>query len=180
MDKIVNLSDYRHQVFKKRVYGFWEKHLSESFGLNSRFTDLSDKVLYLLAQPGDASTKLFYELIMGILDYGKADDFFYLDNHQKLIVVDIHMFLADHGRFEMMRRLGWLESHPCLQDPLVAIVQQFDQIKPLCLASLPTLASSHSDYESYQQLISREKQVFIRWMLHDALEVFKKRISTSI
>ena len=179
MDKIVNLSDYRHQVYQKKVYGFWEKHLGESFALNSRFTDLSDKVLYLLAEPGDVSTQLYYELIMGVLDYGKADDFFYLDNHQKLTVVDIHMFLADHGRFEMMRRLGWLKNHPCLQDPLMAIVQQFDDIKPRCLVDLPVLVRSHHDYESYQRLISREKQVFIRRMLHDALEVFKKRISIS-
>ena len=180
MDKIINLSDYRHQVFHRKVYGYWKQHLGESFHLNYRLMDLSDKALYLLAQPGDASTKLYYQLIMGVLDFGEADNFFYLDNHQKLTVVDIHMFLADHGRFEMMRRLGWLENHSCLQHPLVTIVQKFDEIKSGCQADFPVLVSTHPDYESYQRLIPREKQVFIRRMLHDALEVFKNRISTTL
>lgn len=180
MEKIVKLSDYRRQVFQNKIYGYWKQHLGETFDLNCRMRDLSDRVLYLLSQPGDASTQLFYQLIMGILDFGKADDFFYLDNHQKLTVVDIHMFLADHGRFEMMRRLGWLKNHTCLQHPLVIIVQRFHEIKAGCQDDFPTLVSTHPDYTTYQRLIQREKQVFIRRKLHDALEAFKNRLSTSV
>lgn len=177
MNKVIDINTYRRQLIQKKIYGVWERQLGESFNLDTRLTDLSDRVLCLLAQPGDASTTLYYELIMGSLDYGKADNFLHLDNHQKLAVVDVHMFLADHGRFEMMRRLGWLKSHTCLKHPLVTIARQIDEIKPRCLADFPDLVASHPDYAAYQPLIPREKQVFIRRKLNDALEVFKKRIA---
>lgn len=178
MVKVININTYRRELVEKRVYGVWQRLLGESFNLDTRLTDLSDRVLCLLAQPGDVSTKLYYEMIMGALDYGPADRFRFLDDHQKMAVVDIHMFLADHGRFEMMQRLGWLKSHICLKSSLVAIVEQFEEIKTRCLADFPELVVSHPDYDAYQPLIPREKQVFIRRKLNDALEVFKKRIAT--
>ena len=45
-------------------------------------------------------------MIMGVLDLGPAAKFNYLPTEQQMQVVDIHLFLADHMRFEMMLRLN--------------------------------------------------------------------------
>lgn len=177
MNKVVNLNSYRRQAIEKKAYGVWEKTLGESFGIDTRMTDLTDRVLGKLAEPGDQSAQLFYEMIMGLLEFGRAEGFLYLDNHQKMAVVDIHLFLADHCRFEMMRRLDWLKSHDCLHRPLVMIVREFNNIKTACLTNFPELVPSHPDYDQYQDLVPREKQVFIRKKLNDALDAFAKRIS---
>ncbi len=175
MDNVVNINQYRRQMIEKKAYGVWEKAFGEVFDIDTRMKDLSDRVLGRLSQPGDHSTHLFYEMIMGIFEFGRAKHFLYLDNHQKMAIVDIHLFLADHCRFEMMRRLNWLESHGCLTLPLVKIVQEFNHTKRACLNNFPELVPSHPDYQEYMNLIPREKQVFIRKKLNDALDAFDKQ-----
>ena len=89
--------------------------LGEAFGAHTRIADLPDKVILGLAQPGDASSTAFYELIMGVLDLGPAAKFFYLSNDEQMRVVDIHLLLADQVRFEMMRRIEAGEIAPHLE-----------------------------------------------------------------
>ena len=94
-------------------------------------------------------------------------------------VVDIHLFLADQVRFEVMRRLKWLVHLPCKNYNLVEMVQDFDKIKTACKSSPPELVASHPDNTSYQQLGTGDKEVFIRRMLRDAIEAFKDRLTPS-
>ena len=118
----------------------------------------------------------YYELIMGILDLGPADGFHYLDNHNQMRVVDIHLFLADQLRFEMMRRLEWLLSFEGSKYSLFEMVQEFDRIKIYCREKPPDLARSNANYSEYTHLTHGDKEVFIRRMLQEALDTFKKRI----
>jgi hypothetical protein len=90
-------------------------------------------------------------------------------------VVDIHLFLADQMRFEIMRRLKWLINLPCEKYGLVEMVQGFDTVKSECKGTFPELAASHPDYPAYAQLPRSERESFIRRMLRDALETFKNR-----
>jgi len=173
MTKVVNIQSYRAKVLQKRAFGHWEKRFKESYNLQTRLSDLSDKTLYFLAQPGENSSTAFYELIMGILDLGPAIKFNYLPNKEQMRVVDIHLFLADQVRFEVMRRLKWLVKLPCEKCNLIAMVQDFDKIKPKSKESPPELSASHPDIISYQQLATGDKEVFIRRMLRDAIEAFK-------
>jgi hypothetical protein len=179
MDNVIDINAYKHQTLKKRIYGPWQRRFGETFHLKTRLGDLSDRTLFLLAQPGDNNAEPFYELIMGVLGLGDATHFFYLDDHHKLTVVDIHMFLADHVRFEMMQRLLWIENHSCLKYPIVSLVQQFDKLKPLCMAHPPTLVRSHPGYQTYISLIPIEKQIFIRRMLREALAAFQRQEFTT-
>jgi len=176
MTKVVNIQAYRVQILHQRAFGHWEKRFQESYSLKTRLSDLSDKTLYFLAQPGENSSIAYYELIMGILDFGPATKFNYLPNREQMRVVDIHLFLADQVRFEVMRRLKWLVHLPCDKHNLVEMVQNFDKIKPECKASPPKLSASHPDNISYQQLTNGDKEVFIRRMLRDAIEAFKDRL----
>ncbi len=176
MTKVVDLHDYRLQVLEKRGFGPWQKRFSESYDSRTRPSDLSDKTLYYLSQPGENSSTAYYELIMGILGLGLATEFHYLDNRDQMRVVDIHLFLADQLRFEMMQRLGWLLSYGGSNYSLLAMVQEFDTVKTICRQNPPDLARSNPSYSEYIQLTDGDKDVFIRRLLQEALDKFKERI----
>jgi hypothetical protein len=176
MPKIVNLQNYRAKALEQRSYGAWQKRFGESYGIHTKLSDLSDKTLYYLALPGDNSTNAFYEFIMGVLGLGAFSKFHYLENITQLMVVDIHLFLADQIRFELMRRLTWLQGFPTEDNALLEMVQQRDALKAKCKENPPVLAESHPQYDDYQQRTRGDKEVFIRRLLQQALDVFKKRL----
>ena len=176
MPKIVNLQNYRVKALEQRSYGPWQKRFGESFGIHTKLSDLSDKTLYYLALPGDSSTNAFYEFIMGVLDMGMFSQFHYLENKDQLMVVDIHLFLADQVRFELMHRLEWLQGFSTEDNTLLEMVRRHDALKAESKNNPPVLTESHPQYDEYQQRTRGDKDVFIRRLLQDALEVFKKRL----
>ncbi len=176
MTKVVDLKTYRLQAQEKRGFGPWKKRFSESYDSRTRLSDISDKTLYYLSQPGENSSNAYYEIIMGILDLGPAVEFHYLDNQDQMRVVDIHLFLADQLRFEMMRRLDWIRSFAGCDFSLLEMVQEFDTIKNKCRERPPELARSNTNYSEYSHLTDGDKEVFIRRMLQEALDSFKQRI----
>jgi hypothetical protein len=176
MTKVVDLKTYRIRALEQRGFGPWQKRFAESYDSKTRLSDLSDKTLYYLSQPGENSSNAYYELIMGILDLGLAIEFHYLSNQAQMRVVDVHLFLADQLRFEMMRRLEWILSFEGGNYSLLEMVQEFDDIKDRCRQYPPTLAPSNMNYAEYTQLTDGDKEVFIRRMLQEALDTFKKRI----
>jgi hypothetical protein len=91
-------------------------------------------------------------------------------------VVDIHLFLADQVRFEMMWRLEWIKAFEGRKFGLIELVQNFKHITTKCRENPPELAESNPDYHTYTGLTHGDKEVFIRRMLQKALEAFTKRI----
>ena len=176
MTKVVDLHHYRTKLVEKRAFGPWQKRFSETYHTKTRLSDLSDRTLFILAQPGEHSSIAYYETIMGTLDLGPATKFDYLATEMQMRVVDIHLFLADQIRFEMMRRLEWLDSLPCQNISIIEMVQKFDRVKAECGGTPPELAPSHPGYQPYQKLAPRDKEVFIRQILREALEKFAERL----
>jgi hypothetical protein len=175
MGKIVDLQSYRNRAAEERAFAPWRKRFSEDFSKTPRLADLSDETLMKLAEPGEDKAMAYYELIMAILDLGDGIKFYYLDKGEQLQVVDIHLFLVDQVRFELMRRLGWLEDYPGLAYPIPALVTGFDRIRNA--AAAPALADSRPDYEQYRQLPVRERESFVRRLLPAALEAFRLRLA---
>ena len=176
MTKVVDLHHYRTKAVEQRAFGPWQKRFGETYHTQTRLSDLSDKTLFILAQPGEHSSIAYYEIIMGILDLGPATKFDYLASEEQMRVVDIHLFLADQIRFEMMRRLEWLDSLPCQNVSIIVMVQEFDRVKTAFRGSPPGLAPSHPGYDAYQKLATRDKEVFVRQILREALEEFAERV----
>jgi hypothetical protein len=81
-------------------------------------------------------------------------------------------------RFEMMRRLEWLEALPCQNFTMISMVQTYEQMRNRFKDKPPELAASHPGHEAYQKLVIRDKEVFIRQMLREALEKFEERIES--
>lgn len=176
MTKIVDLQSFREKTLEHRSFGPWRNRFGESYGAGARVSDLSDRTLFSLAQPGETSSTAFYELIMGSLDMGPAARFYDLSNDLQMRVIDIHLVLADHVRFEMMRRLGWLKRFPCADQGLIEMVLKFDAVKEQTRRNPPALSESHPDYQAYRQLSGGDQEVFIRRMLPAALEAFKQQL----
>ena len=176
MTKVVDLQTYRTKALEHRGFGPWQKRFGESFDSTTRIVDLSDSTLYYLAQPGESSSVAYYEFIMGILDLGAAPKFHYLGNRDQMLIVDIHLFLADQMRFEMMRRLEWIRTYAGGEYSLVNMILKFEKVKIKCREYPPDLAESNPDYATYTQLTVGDKEVFIRRMLQEALESFKERL----
>jgi hypothetical protein len=175
MTKIVDLHHYRTQMLEERAFGPWRKRFGEAYNIKTCLDELSDQTLYYLAQPGEHCSIAYYEAIMGVLGLGPAAKFDYLPSEEQMKVVDIHLFLADQFRFEMMRRLSWLDTLSSQKISIVEMIRDFDAVKAKCGSNPPKLAPSHPGYTSYQNLAARDKEVFIRQLLREALEEFPKR-----
>ena len=176
MTKVVNLQEYRTKATEQRVFGVWQKRFTETFDSTTRMADLSDTTLYFLAQPGEPSSVAYYEVIMGILDLGLAAKFHYLDNRNQMLVVDLHLYLADQIRFELMHRLRWITGFEGQKYSILEMIQNYNSVRQSCRANPPELSAANSAYSEYIQLTPGDKEVFIRRMLQEALEAFKKRL----
>jgi hypothetical protein len=174
MTKIVDLQAYRSKTVEERSFGRWQKRFGEQYDRNTMLPDLSDRTLYLLALPGEKNAIPFYELIMGILNIGEPLKFYYLDKEAQMRVMDIHLYLADQVRFEMMRRLGWLSNYPCQNYRLLEMVQDFENTKAHGKNNPPELAESHPDYKAYRAVEGMDREVFIRFRFPKALLAFKE------
>ncbi len=174
MDKIVRLEVYRAKALEKKAFSSWEKRFGIAFGVSTRLKDLDDTILLALAQPGDDSSEAFYELIMGTLELGDTPEFHYLPNAAQMKVVEVHLFLADLARFEMMRRLDWLEALSCEDLSLVELVLNHSTLQPESRENPPALKVYHPLYQDYQTMVTGDKQVFIRQLLPDALAAFRE------
>ena len=135
MTKVVDLQTYRTKAVEQRGFGPWQKRFHETFDSTTRLENLSDTTLYFLAQPGELSSVAYYEVIMGVLHFGDASEFYSLDNSDQMLVVDLHLFLADQVRFEMMRRLKWITGFEGIKYSILQMIQEFDRIKENCRAN---------------------------------------------
>lgn len=176
MADIVDLKSFRNKNIDQKIFGPWNKRFGEVFSHDNRIEDISDNTLFLLAQPGEQSAQSFYEFIFASLGLSPSSELESLEKGLQLRVMDIHLFLADLFRFEMMRRLGWLEPFSCASRPLVELVANFDKYKKFCRENPPELCDTHPDHSSYISLHERDKEGYIRRLLPGAIEIFKRKI----
>jgi hypothetical protein len=174
MAKVIPMDGYRNLQALRAGYSHWRRKFNEAFDAATSITGLGPATLSYLAEPGDHSTAALYTLILGFLGYGLHDSFESLDTQSQSHVLDIHLFMVDQIRFEMMFRLGWLEYFIGNRFPLFEMVTEYDRVKLACQANPPRLAKDHPAFEAYCAHVDRDKQVLIRRMLPLALETFKK------
>jgi len=173
MAKIIPLDEYRIRSLLRAGYNQWQKKYKEEFNLTTGLADLSPATLCQLAEPGEASTTSLCSMIIGFLGYGDSETFESLDSRLQNDILDIQMFMADQIRFEMMHRLGWLDSFSGSRYSFFKMVTAFEHVFELCRKNPPKLAKDHPRYDEYRILVDRDQQVFIRRMLPAALEMFK-------
>jgi hypothetical protein len=173
MVQIVQLSEIREQHAARAGFAAWRRRFDEDYDNRIRIMDLSNTTLCCLAEPGEESDALLNALIFGILGYDETLVFGDLAPGNQTRILDIHLFLADQIRFELMRRMTWIEKSAVDCFPILDIVRDFGRVRARFASDPPRLARSHPGYGEYSQLIHRDQQVFIRRLLPAALEAFK-------
>ena len=173
MAKIIQLDEYRETAALRAGFDQWLK--TNVHATRTRLRELPPDILSRLAEVGDENANAFYSLIIGFLGYGPSEGLDTLDPQTQSHVLDIHLFMADQIRFEIMCRLRWLDGSAGNQFSLFEMVSRFVDVRQACQAHPPQLAKDHPQWVEYQHLVERDQQVFIRRMLTSALAAFKVR-----
>jgi hypothetical protein len=173
--EVIHLETMRRHLAARRGLQHWSRRFGEAFAENTRLQDLSDAALGQLVQAGEPTTQALNELIMGIRNMGPAGRFHLMDNAQKMALMDIAIFLIDQIRFECMRRLGWIESYTTIDIPLVDLISDFTDWRGPGPAYTPALAPDHPRYQEYLQEFDADKLAFVRRLIPEAIETFRRR-----
>ena len=174
MAEIVQLAQYREQSALRNGYHLLRCRFDHAFDACTRLADLAPEVLYHLALPDDSSTLTLYGMILGFQGCDASATFDTVDSGMQKDLVDLHLFLSDQVRFEMMFRLGWLAAVPSRDLSLFALIRDAAGAQRLSRRYPPQLSSDHPDFSSYQALFERDQQVYIRRLMPSALEAFQQ------
>lgn len=181
MAEVVDLDRFRRKLAADKGFRTWLKRFQDQFGPDTRLEDLASETLLYLATPGEENLYVFFDLVMGAMGLGGAlrfrlDD---LESSTKLRIMDAAFALMDRARFEVMRRLGWVEGTPGENVPLIALVQQAWEQGSDFTREVPRLAPSHPDYRNYQTLGSIDQGTTIRRLIPRAVAQFRNEIKGS-
>ena len=170
MTRVVHIDKIRLESSVRKGFRNWNSKFKEDFGMETRLSQISDKTLAFLVKGRDTSLFYLYDLIMCLKNLGSGFEFNDLNSDQKMMVMDLYLFLLDRIRFEFMMRLGWLSSYPGDDLTLVELIIQFDKLGSILQTRLPQLAPSHEGYSTFISMNEFEKEEFIRRLIPEALK----------
>lgn len=180
MAEVIDLERFRAKVAADQGFRTWLARFQEQFGPETRLRDLSPATLLYLASPGEENLFVFFDLIMGVRGLGgsarfRLDD---LDFPTKLKIMDTALALVDRVRFELMRRLGWVEEDiPGGEASLIQLVQQAWGRETDFTLEVPSLSGDHPEYAAYARLNPMDRAVFIRRLIPQAVAAFRERLA---
>ena len=178
MAEVIDLEDFRRKLAADQAFRTWLARFKEQFGPETRFQDLSPQTLLYLASPGEDNLYVYFDLIMGARGLGgsvrfRLDD---VDYQVKLKIMDTAFALVDRVRFEVMRRLGWVDAAPGMETPLIELVQQAWRKGAAFARELPHLSTRHPEYDSYRTLHPMDQAVFLRRLIPRAVSQFRAQL----
>ncbi len=178
MGELVDLERFRAKLAADQGFRTWLTRFKEQFGPETRLKDLSPQTLLYLATPGEDHLYVYFDLIMGAQGLGgsvrfRLDD---LDYTVKLKIMDTAFALVDRVRFEVMRRLGWVDTVPGMDTPLIEMVQQAWRKGSAFARELPHLSTRHPEYDGYLKLHPMDQAVFLRRLIPRAVSQFRTQM----
>lgn len=175
MAEVIDLERFRAKIAADHGFRTWLSRFQEQFGPDTRLQDLHPQTLLYLATPGEENLYVYFDLIMGSQGLGgslrfRLDD---LEHVAKMKIMDTALALVDRVRFEVMRRLGWVEAVPELDTPIIALVQRAWRRGEAFIRELPRLSPGHPDYQAYARLSPMDQAVFLRKLIPRAVGQFR-------
>lgn len=175
MGEVIALHERRRRIRARRAFSLWEKHFHRLFDESTAVRDLPDAVLAVLIQPGEQSTRLLQSLVVKILTGDEAADLEGLPPSRKIQAIDVTLLLVDQIRFECMRRLGWVESDPRAEIPIVDLLDQYVSGEVTGPQFTPGIHPHHPLYAEYQKTFAGDQGAFVRKLIPRAIEEFFRR-----
>ena len=175
MGRVIQLEQARLQQLARRVFAPWPRRLGYRPRPEERFSQLPDRVLDRLAELDQAGTLALYDLALGVRGWGPGEKFPYLEARGKMEALDAYLFLADQVRFELMRRLGWLEGIPGQVYPMLELARNYRGIMSSFRPSFPRLTEGYPGYQEVRRRLALEPAAVVRSLIPEALERFHRR-----
>jgi hypothetical protein len=176
--EVLDLDRFRRKLAADKGFRTWLQRFQDQFGPDTRLVDLAPETLLYLATPGEENLYVLFDLVMGAMSLGGAlrfrlDD---LETPTKMRIMDAAFTIMDRVRFEVMRRLGWVEGVPGEETPLISIVQQAWQQESGFARQAPRLVPSHPDYGAYQKLGAIDQGTAVRRLIPRAVAQFREQV----
>jgi hypothetical protein len=175
MADIINLQNYIIESKQKRSFNPWKKRFGEDPGFFSGLSDISDKLLCLLAKPDYDSVEALRELVMAVSGKGPVTKFPFLPDREQVMVNNIALFLQEQVYFEIMGRLGWIADYACRRYSLVSLVENFGDQNEVCGRAMPVLSQSDPDFANYIKFPPELQKKFLENRFIKAYELFRKK-----
>ncbi len=179
MAELVDLGRFRLKLMADKGFGSWLSRFQEQFGPETRLGDLSPTTLLFLATPGEESLYVVFDLVMGAMGLGgsvrfRLDD---LEAGTKLNIMDTAFAIIDRVRFEVMRRLDWVEAVPGEDLPLISLVKEAWIQPDVFQRHTPTLSPHHPGYPRYERMTALDRRVFIRKLIPQAVAAYRLTVT---
>lgn len=178
MAEVIDLERFRAKIAADQGFRTWLARFQEQFGPETRLKDLSPTTLLYLASPGEENLYVLFDLVMGAKGLGGSLRFRLeeLEHETRLKIMDTAFALMDRIRFELMRRLGWVEEVPGGEEPIIHLLEQAWRRETDFAREVPRLAKGHVDYAAYARLNPLDRAVFIRRLIPQAVEAFREKL----
>ncbi len=178
MAELLDLERFRLKLMADKGFGSWLSRFQEQFGPETRLRDLSPSTLLYLATPGEEHLYVMFDLVMGAMGLGgsvrfRLDD---LEAGVKLKIMDTAFALMDRVRFEVMRRLGWVEAVPGEDRPLITLVREAWRQEGDFARAVPPLSPDHPEFPAYEKLQPIDRRVFVRQLIPKAVAAYRQQL----
>jgi hypothetical protein len=181
MAEVIELEQFRRKLAADHGFHTWLHRFREQFGSQTCLRDLSDSTLLFLATPGEENLYVIFDLVMGVKGWGTSTRFILddLPSQTKQRILDLSLRLLDYFRFEILRRLQWVNNMQEASLPLLTLLDLVEAAPANQATPAPDLAAGYPDYAEYEKLIPSERHVFIRKLIPPALTEFRQRLEES-
>ena len=176
MNKVVELKQFSSNRAVARTQKRWKLLFPEELTPVTKLGDLSDRTILKLANLGRDVMDVFYDLIIGLLDYDPKLGFDDLEGRDKMRVLDASLFIIDQVRWECLKRVGWVSGFAAEEYALVELVLDNDTIKKEFQPRFPNLNPSHPNYGEFLRRQHIDGEAMIRSMIPAALAAFNLRV----
>lgn len=178
MAEVVSLEGFRLKLMADKGFQSWLRRFQEQFGPETRLRDLSPATLLYLATPGEENLYVMFDLVMGAMGLGgsarfRLDD---LKTGVKLKIMDTAFALTDRVRFEVMRRLGWVEAVPGEEIPLIGLVKATWEREGEFTREAPSLSPRCPEYAAFERLSAMDRRVLVRRLMPQAVAAYRLKV----
>jgi hypothetical protein len=174
---LIRLDEVRNKKLAQRAFSHWPRRVGYKPLADDRPADLPDHVLGNLADLDTPATLALYDLVLEARGWGPGERFPYLEPNAKLEALDAFLFMADQIRFELMRRLEWVQGTLGEQHSLIQMALDPEEVQFGCECITPSISPHCHRYRQLQKQISIEPEAAVRSLIPEALHTFRRRLS---
>lgn len=178
MGQVLSLNARKQKRVAQRGFREWRRLFQSvaDIGEHTRWSDLPDDVILFFCEETPESRHSFYDLLMSVHHGGNGHEFEAQPFERLSTMLNAYFFITDQARFECMRRLGWVESIPRGDSPIIEVVLDSQTYEYTSLMETPPPTPEHPAYEEDVRSRGIDRAAVVRKHAPEAVRLFKERI----